>query len=83
VRLKDGKEVMISADQTVLSCLQEAGVTVPCSCEVGVCGSCQTTVLDGEPEHRDSFLIDIEKASNRCFMPCVSRARISVLVLDL
>ena len=83
VRLKNGKEVMIAADRTVLSCLQEAGVTVPCSCEVGVCGSCQTSVLDGQPEHRDSFLSDAEKASNRCFMPCVSRARSSLLILDL
>jgi len=83
VRLKSGREIAVAADRTALSCLQEAGVEVACSCEVGVCGSCQTAVLDGEPEHRDSFLSDAEKAANRHFMPCVSRARSRVLVLDL
>jgi vanillate O-demethylase ferredoxin subunit len=83
LRLKDGREITVDADKTALACLQEAGVKLDCSCEVGVCGTCQTTVIEGFPDHRDSYLSATEKSANRCFMPCVSRARSSVLVIDL
>ncbi|ASU37042.1 hypothetical protein hmeg3_01185 [Herbaspirillum sp. meg3] len=83
VRLRDGKEIDVASGKTALACLQEAGVEVDCSCEVGVCGTCQTKVIEGIPDHRDGFLSEKEKASNRWFMPCVSRAKTGVLVLDL
>ena len=85
VRLRNGREIEVASDKTALACLQEAGVEVDCSCEVGVCGTCQTRVIDGIPDHRDGFLSEEEKASNLWFMPCVSRARAraGVLVLDL
>lgn len=83
IRLRDQREIEIAADQTALAGLQAAGVAVDCSCEVGVCGTCQTRVLEGIPDHRDGFLSEAEKAGNLCFMPCVSRARTAVLVLDL
>ena len=83
LRLKDGREIEVAADRTALACLQEAGVEVDCSCEVGVCGTCQTRVIAGVPDHRDEFLSEQEKACNLWFMPCVSRGRTGVLVLDL
>ena len=49
----------------------------------GVCGQCKTAVLEGDIEHRDAFLDDQEKASQRCIMPCVSRSASDYLVLDL
>src|SRR5450830_974920 len=81
--LTDGKEIDVASGKTALACLQEAGIDVDCSCEVGVCGTCQTKVIEGIPDHRDGFLSEKEKASNLWFMPCVSRARTGVLVLDL
>lgn len=63
--------------------LDDAGVCIPLACEQGICGTCLTRVLDGEPEHRDSFLTDAERARNDQFTPCCSRARSACLVLDL
>jgi vanillate O-demethylase ferredoxin subunit len=80
---RSGQQVHVAAGRTALACLQEAGVAVDCSCEVGVCGTCRTTVLEGTPHHFDSVLSDAERQANDCFMPCVSRARTPVLVLDL
>lgn len=77
------REVEVPASASALACLQAAGVEVDCSCEVGVCGTCRTIVLEGQPDHRDSVLDAAEKLSNTVFMPCVSRANTSVLVLDL
>jgi vanillate O-demethylase ferredoxin subunit len=56
---------------------------VPVSCEQGVCGTCACTVLEGEPDHRDAYLTDEERAANDQIMVCCSRSRSARLVLDL
>ena len=53
------------------------------SCEEGICGSCETAVLAGEIDHRDSLLTDDERAAGDTMLICVSRARGGRLVLDL
>jgi ferredoxin len=53
------------------------------SCAEGTCGTCETTVLDGEVQHRDVVLTDEERAASETMMICVSRARRGRLVLDL
>ena len=73
----------VPADRTALDVLLEHGVEVDSSCEQGVCGSCITTVLQGDPDHRDLYLSPEEQARNDCFTPCCSRARSRELVLDL
>ncbi|WP_428240464.1 PDR/VanB family oxidoreductase [Gynuella sp.] len=78
-----GQVFVIPADQSVLSVLEEAGVDIPMACEEGVCGTCLTGVLEGEPEHRDVFMSDEEHALNNQFTPCCSRARSARLLLDL
>lgn len=78
-----GRVVHVPTNRTIVEALEEAGIGVPTSCREGTCGTCETVVLDGVPEHRDSFLTDEEKASNEVIMPCCSRARTPVLVLDL
>ncbi|HWW69729.1 MAG TPA: PDR/VanB family oxidoreductase [Duganella sp.] len=80
---RSGRDIEVPAGRSALACLHEAGIAIDCSCEVGVCGSCRTIVLDGRPEHLDSVLSDAEKQANVCFMPCVSRSRTPVLYLDL
>jgi vanillate O-demethylase ferredoxin subunit len=67
----------------VVQALRAHGVVVQVSCEQGVCGTCLTRVLEGQPEHRDSYLTDEEKRCNDQFTPCCSRARGERLVLDL
>ena len=78
-----GRVVTIPAGRTVLKVLAEQGVNIPYSCEEGVCGTCLTRVLAGEPDHRDLYLTDEERAANDQFAPCCSRARTPLLVLDL
>lgn len=81
--VRSGREIAVAAGRSALACLHDAGVDIDCSCEVGVCGTCRTTVVGGEPDHRDAVLSDAEKRANDCFLPCVSRARTPVLSLDL
>ncbi|SEN10369.1 PDR/VanB family oxidoreductase [Halomonas caseinilytica] len=78
-----GATLTVPADKTVHQVLTENGIDVMVSCEQGVCGTCLTRVLEGEPDHRDFFLEDHEHAANDQFTPCCSRAKSKVLVLDL
>lgn len=78
-----GRVIRIPADRTVVQALGDAGVEVQVSCEQGVCGTCLTRVLQGEPEHKDLYLTPEEQAANDQFTPCCSRARSTLLVLDL
>ncbi|MER8563738.1 PDR/VanB family oxidoreductase [Mesorhizobium sp. M0578] len=83
VRLaRSGKSFFVPADLSILEVLEKQGVKIPSSCRQGVCGSCATGVLQGEPDHRDVFLSAREKAANDQLCPCVSRAKTSFLVLD-
>ena len=78
-----GRVIRIPADRTVVQALGDAGIEVQVSCEQGVCGTCLTRVLDGEPDHKDLYLTPEEQAANDQFTPCCSRARSPMLVLDL
>jgi vanillate O-demethylase ferredoxin subunit len=78
-----GKVYRIPKDQTVVTALAAYGIDIPTSCGQGVCGTCLTRVLDGDPDHRDLYQTDVERARNDQFTPCCSRARSPVLVLDL
>jgi len=73
----------VPPDRSILSVVDEAGVGVLSSCAEGTCGTCETQVLDGEPDHLDSVLSEEERRENDCMMICVSRSCSSRLVLDL
>lgn len=77
------KSVTVPAGKSILDTLLDAGVDVDHSCCEGVCGSCETKVLAGEPDHRDSILSAKERASNKVMMPCVSGCKSASLTLDL
>jgi ferredoxin-NADP reductase len=84
IELVDSDEVLVvPPDKSILEVVDEAGIYVLSNCEEGTCGTCQTTVLEGVPDHRDSVLDDDERAANNTMMICVSRALSSRLVLDL
>jgi vanillate O-demethylase ferredoxin subunit len=78
-----GQLVEVAAGQSVVQALAAAGIDILTSCEQGVCGTCLTRVLEGEPDHRDAYLTDEEKAAGDRFLPCCSRSRSPLLVLDL
>ncbi|WP_018634953.1 PDR/VanB family oxidoreductase [Parafrankia elaeagni] len=73
----------VPSDRTILEVLAEAGVPVGSSCEVGNCGTCETVVLEGVPDHRDAVLTPDERAEGRYMMLCVSRSLSDTLVLDI
>ncbi len=77
--------VHVPPDQSLMESIEAHGVEVPYLCRGGVCGFCQTRVLqlDGEIIHNDHYLSDADKAQGKYIMPCVSRARCKSLVLDL
>lgn len=77
---RTGKTLTVPVGKTILGILREAGVHVPYSCESGTCGSCRTTLLKGQADHRDMVLMEEEHASQ--IMVCVSRG-CGKLVLDL
>jgi dimethylamine monooxygenase subunit B len=79
------RTVHVPPDQSLLESLEAAGIEVPYLCRGGVCGFCQTRVLelDGELLHNDHFLSEADKSRGNTIMPCVSRARCKSLVLDL
>jgi ferredoxin-NADP reductase len=75
--------LQVPADRSIVQVVREHGIDVQTACEEGVCGTCETRVLAGEPEHRDVLLSPAEKAASCSMMICVSRARSPKLTLDL
>lgn len=78
-----GLTLSVGPDETIVDVVLRAGIDVPTSCREGTCGTCETVVLEGEPDHRDSFLTPEERASGETMMICCSRSRTPRLVLDL
>ncbi|MFE7890046.1 PDR/VanB family oxidoreductase [Streptomyces sp. NPDC057412] len=78
-----GLTVTVRPGVSVLDAVRAAGVEVLYSCTEGTCGTCETDVLDGTPDHRDSVLTAEEQASGETMMICVSRCRGRRLLLDL
>ncbi|AZD43264.1 Flavodoxin reductase (ferredoxin-NADPH reductase) family 1 [Pseudomonas chlororaphis subsp. aureofaciens] len=83
VAARSGKTVQVAAGQTILEALAGVGIKIEISCEQGVCGTCVCDVLEGEPDHRDVYLTDDEKADNDQILVCCSRAKSKKLVLDI
>ena len=80
---RSGHTLTVPADVSVLDTVRGAGVEVLFSCTEGTCGTCETDVLDGDPDHRDSVLTDEEREAGETMLICVSRCRGKRLVLDL
>ena len=73
----------VPPDRSILEVVEEAGIGVLSSCAEGTCGTCETAVLDGLPDHRDSVLTEDERRAGDCMMICVSRSCTARLVLNL
>jgi ferredoxin-NADP reductase len=77
------RDIEIAAGATILNTLIAAGIDVAYSCEEGVCGACETRVLEGTPLHRDVVRSPEEHQRRSTFMICCSLSRESRLVLDI
>ncbi|BFO17346.1 PDR/VanB family oxidoreductase [Streptomyces sp. KM77-8] len=83
VLARSGRTLTVPPDVSVLDAVRGAGVEVLYSCAEGTCGTCETDVLEGDPDHRDSVLTEAERAAGETMLICVSRCRGRRLVLDL
>ena len=83
VLAKSGRQFAVPPGKTILETLLDAGLEVPYSCMEGVCGTCETRVVEGVPDHRDLVLSEAEHAEGKTMMICCSGCKGERLVLDL
>jgi ferredoxin-NADP reductase len=79
---RSAQVVLVPPDVSILHAIRDIAPVLS-SCEEGYCGTCETRVLEGIPEHRDTVLTEAERQSNKTMMTCVSRALTPRLVLDV
>jgi vanillate O-demethylase ferredoxin subunit len=80
---RSGRTIAVQAGQTILDALLEAGISANYACTEGVCGTCETRVVEGIPDHRDLFLSKEEQEANTTIMICCSGSKSPRLVLDI
>ena len=80
---RTGRTLQVPADKSIIDVMQEEGMQPDFSCREGTCGTCETDVLEGEVDHRDTILDEDERAANDCMFICVSRCKGARLVVDL
>jgi ferredoxin-NADP reductase len=83
VLAESGRTVMVRPETSILQALLDAGIDHDHDCTEGICGTCETKVIEGEVDHRDYVLTQREKDAGDCMMICVSRACGKRLVLGL
>lgn len=83
VAQRSGKIILVNSEETILAALAREGIEIEMSCEQGVCGTCMCDVIEGEPDHRDVYFTDEEKADNEQILVCCSRSKSPRLVLDI
>ncbi len=80
---RSGILLFVPSHRTLLDVICDVAPDTPYGCREGYCGACQTSVIEGRPEHHDDFLSAEEQASNNTMMICVGRSLTAKLVLDL
>ena len=80
---ESGRRLQIPADRTITSVLEDEGIYIATSCAEGYCGTCETEVVAGTPEHRDDYLSEEQRQANDRMMVCVGRSKCAVLTLRL
>lgn len=81
--VRTGITVSVAPDQSILDAARAVGIPAPFSCSEGTCGTCETNIVSGRADHRDSILSPEEQQENTTLMICVSRAACSKIRLDL
>ncbi|WP_068165409.1 PDR/VanB family oxidoreductase [Rhodococcus phenolicus] len=83
VLARSGETVRVPVGESILHTVEATGRRLLSSCQAGMCGTCETAVLKGVPDHRDSVLTTEEQNSGEMMMICVSRCVGDRLVLDI
>lgn len=80
---RSGQSFYVPPDKSILEVLVEAGLDPLYDCARGECGTCQVHVLEGVPDHHDTYLSDAQKKAGDVMQICVSRSHTDKLVLDI
>jgi ferredoxin-NADP reductase len=80
---RSNRTIAVQAGQTILDALLQAGISANYACAEGVCGTCETRVVEGIPDHRDLFLSKEEQEANKTIMICCSGSKSPRLILDV
>ncbi|MBT8163254.1 MULTISPECIES: PDR/VanB family oxidoreductase [Arthrobacter] len=80
---RSGVTCEVGVGESITDALGRAGIIVPTSCREGICGTCETKVIAGIPDHRDFLLGDADRESGATMLICVSRAKTPELILDV
>lgn len=80
---RSNRTIVVAEGQSILDAVLDTGVAVNYSCTSGICGTCETRVIEGVPDHRDQFLSEEERGANKTVMICCSGSKSPTLVLDL
>lgn len=84
VLARSGIELAVAEDMTILQALENSkAAKVECLCREGICGTCETRIIEGEADHRDQYLSNEERNAQQTILVCCSRAKGKRLVLDL
>ncbi len=83
VLARSGKRLTVPANRSILQTVEDEGIFVLSSCREGTCGTCETVLLAGRADHRDSLLSKAEQDANDTIFICCSRALDPELTLDL
>jgi ferredoxin-NADP reductase len=78
-----GVSVDVRAGESIVDALESVDIWIDTACREGICGTCETRVIEGDVDHRDSILTEQDRASGKTMMTCVSRCTSPRLVLDL
>ncbi|MEO0362968.1 MAG: PDR/VanB family oxidoreductase, partial [Pseudomonadota bacterium] len=83
LRLKEGREVEVAADEAATDALLRLGIRIDVKCSDGICGVCKCGVRSGAVEHRDFVLGPKQRETSMIL--CSSRAAEpdGVIELDL
>jgi ferredoxin len=79
--VRSAMRLSVEPGESMADVLQLAGIPIDTLCEQGVCGTCSTRWLDGEPEHHDSCLSAEEQSTHLAL--CCARSKSATLTLDL
>jgi CDP-4-dehydro-6-deoxyglucose reductase, E3 len=78
------QEIPIEDDQTVLSALEAAGLSLPSNCRAGACGECKARVLKGEIDQ--GFILDMalpkKDRDQGIGLMCMAKAKSKILELE-
>lgn len=80
---RSGMSLAVTPDRSILDVVLEAGVNAQYGCMQGTCGMCETSVLEGEPDHRGHLRPPVGESGQERMLICCSRSHSPELVLDL